>query len=432
MKFTFDFSKETGTIRPMHAVGQPPRRGIEDTYMHYLTDAHIPFSRLHDVGGDYGGNMFVDIPNIFRDFDANEYDPAAYDFGFTDLLLKQLAEAHCAPIFRLGVTIENYQHIRAYRIQPPKDFAKWARICEHIIRHYNEGWADGFHYGIRYWEIWNEPDGHWDDHINEMWHGTAQEYYELYEITAKHLKKRFGNTIKVGGYASCGFYGIYDPADKPNPRNQYFLTFFHGFLDHVRQTGAPLDFFSWHSYDSVENTLKMASYVEQQLALYGFDGVETQCNEWNNASAKEHRGTSYAAAQAAAMMIAMHDTKTDIMCYYDARIGTSCYGGLFHPMTYEPLCTYYAFKAYGELYALGRCAEVRGGSDELRALAASDGNGSKAVLIANTGSPETVETNLPGMKVYLLDQDRFLTETDLDSRSFRLEENQVALLKSAD
>ena len=139
-----------------------------------------------------------------------------------------------------------------------------------------------------------------------------------------------------------------------------------------------------------------------------------------------------AAAQAAAMMIAMHDTKTDIMCYYDARIGTSCYGGLFHPMTYEPLCTYYAFKAYGELYALGRCAEVRGGSDELRALAASDGNGSKAVLIANTGSPETVETNLPGMKVYLLDQDRFLTETDLDSRSFRLEENQVALLKSSD
>ena len=265
-----------------------------------------------------------------------------------------------------------------------------------------------------------------------MWHGTAQEYYELYEITAKHLKKRFGNTIKVGGYASCGFYGIYDPADKPNPRKQYFLTFFHGFLDHVRQTGAPLDFFSWHSYDSVENTLKMARYVEQQLALYGFDGVETQCNEWNNASAKEHRGTSYAAAQAAAMMIAMHDTKTDIMCYYDARIGTSCYGGLFHPMTYEPLCTYYAFKAYGELYALGRCAEVRGGSDELRALAASDGNGSKAVLIANTGSPETVETNLPGMKVYLLDQDRFLTETDLDSRSFRLEENQVALLKSSD
>ncbi|MBI4578450.1 MAG: hypothetical protein HY718_02035 [Planctomycetes bacterium] len=39
-----------------------------------------------------------------------------------------------------------------------KDFAKWAKICVNIIRHYNEGWADGFHYNIRYWEIWNEPN----------------------------------------------------------------------------------------------------------------------------------------------------------------------------------------------------------------------------------------------------------------------------------
>ena len=40
----------------------------------------------------------------------------------------------------------------------PKDFKKWAVICEHIIRHYTEGWADGFFYDMPYWEIWNEPD----------------------------------------------------------------------------------------------------------------------------------------------------------------------------------------------------------------------------------------------------------------------------------
>ena len=26
---------------------------------------------------------------------------------------------------------------------PPKDYAKWARICEHVVRHYNEGWGWG-------------------------------------------------------------------------------------------------------------------------------------------------------------------------------------------------------------------------------------------------------------------------------------------------
>lgn len=50
-------------------------------------------------------------------------------------------ETHCKPIYRLGVTIENYQAVKAYRIYPPTDFAKWARICEYIIKHYNDGWG---------------------------------------------------------------------------------------------------------------------------------------------------------------------------------------------------------------------------------------------------------------------------------------------------
>ena len=95
------------------------------------------------------------------------------------------------PYFRLGVTIENQCVIKAYRIHPPKDYAKWARVCEHIIRHYNEGWADGFHFDIRYWEIWNEPENRDVPHMNQMWTGTAGQYYELYDVTAKHLKKCF-------------------------------------------------------------------------------------------------------------------------------------------------------------------------------------------------------------------------------------------------
>ena len=37
-------------------------------------------------------------------------------------------KAKCPPIFRLGETIENYHFVKAYRIYPPKDNAKWARI----------------------------------------------------------------------------------------------------------------------------------------------------------------------------------------------------------------------------------------------------------------------------------------------------------------
>ena len=117
---------------------------------HYLTEANIPYSRLHDTYGVFGGNLFVDIPNIFRDFDADETDPASYDFVFTDALLDKMMKHGVEPYFRLGVTIENAHTLKSYRVFPPKDYHKWARICEHIIRHYNEGWANGFRYGVTY------------------------------------------------------------------------------------------------------------------------------------------------------------------------------------------------------------------------------------------------------------------------------------------
>ena len=151
-------------------------------FFHYVTEAGIPYSRLHDVGGVFGGGRFVDIPNVFRNFDADETDPKNYDFTFTDHLITALVEAGVEPYYRLGITIENQAYIKAYHTYPPKDPEKWARICEHIIRHYTEGWAEGFRYKITYWEIWNEPEV--QDKM--MWCGTDEEYYRLYDVSAKH------------------------------------------------------------------------------------------------------------------------------------------------------------------------------------------------------------------------------------------------------
>ena len=133
-----DFDRVTGPIRAVHGTGQGPLLGYDDFSMfRYLKEAGIPYARLHDVAGAFGKNLFVDIPNIFRDFDADENDPKNYDFAFTDLYLQKLIENGVEPYFRLGVTIENAAlRVHPERIAPPKDFAKWARICEHVIRHY--------------------------------------------------------------------------------------------------------------------------------------------------------------------------------------------------------------------------------------------------------------------------------------------------------
>ena len=444
MKLHFDFEKTKGRIKPMHAVGQPPfgvgGDGIQDDMFHYLTEANIPYSRLHDTGGYFGKDLFVDVPNLFRDFDADENDPASYDFVFTDALLSKMIESGIEPYFRLGVTIENAHMIKSYRIFPPKDPEKWARICEHIVRHYNEGWADGFHFGITYWEIWNEPDNEESIELNNMWKGTAQQYYDLYAATSKHLRACFGDSIKIGGYASTGLYIGYMEGSKKyqqpheithwEERAIYHTKFFLGFLERVRKDDLPFDFFSHHSYMDVRLTKRIQAYAERLLAEAGFPDIEIHLNEWNTDRTLETRGTSKASADVAAMMIAMQHTKMSVMCFYDARFGTSVYGGLFNPLTREPFCTYYSLKAFGRLYALGNEIEVKGDlSDDLFAIAATDGT-QRGVLLANIGEEKIIETDLDrGYTAYLIDEKHFMTKKRISVRNIRLKQFETLYLE---
>ena len=439
-----NFNQAIGRIKAMHAVGQPPLYGMGCQYFHYLTDAHIPYSRLHDMGGAYGRMIFVDIPNIFRDFDADENDPASYDFAFTDVLISNMIEHGFEPIYRLGATIENYCFIKRYHTFVPKDFGKWARICEHIVRHYTEGWADGFTHKITYWEIWNEPENNIvDPPRNPMWSGTAEEYYEMYAVAAKHLKACFGDKIKVGGYASCGFQAVLlDPrrygmdADPKTsepafgtPQYLRFISFFYEFLTYIKKENAPLDFFSWHSYLNTGLTVFLERFVEKTLAEYGYGDVEIHLNEWNNANQLHQRGTSFSSSRAADMMLRMHKTKAHMMCYYDARIGRSVYGGLFNPMTHEPVSTYYSLKAFGELYALGN--EVACECGKMASLAAVDESGEKrAVLLVNTAEDAAVAGIPADMKAYLVDADHFLTEAPVENGELTVARDQVVLFKN--
>ena len=442
----------------MHGVGQAPIIGLSDEMFHYLSEAGIPYSRLHDVGGDYGLNMFVDIPNLFRDFDADETDEASYDFAFTDWLVGKLIEYGCKPVFRLGVTIENYHFIKAYRVFPPKDFKKWAVICEHIIKHYNHGWANGFNYGIEYWEIWNEPENGRDDTENQMWHGTPEQFYEIYTVSAKHLKAVFGDEIKVGGYASCGFRHIFSNPEKfgidfeksddavyASGRSANFITFFENFFSYIKEHNAPIDFFSWHSYLTTERTLVAAEYLDRRLKEFGYSGLETHLNEWNNScedrsnpmeiqyAARKELGKGIAAAKAAAMMCAMQNTNVKMLCYYDARVGVCEYAGMFNPLTLTPFPLYYAFKAFNELYKLGNGLEcnISDKKSGIYAVAAQK-DGKKAVMIANVSGQEmSVSTNMSeDMRAYVIDDGRTLEKTELNCQNFIIPKDSVVLFKN--
>ena len=391
-----DFTASAGRIKPLHGVNNAPVRLNGEQAEFRL--AGIPYVRLHDTCGAFGGAHYVDIPNIFPDFDADENDPAAYDFAFTDAFLRPLVAAGCQIFYRLGCTIELNSHIRAYGVKPPKDFKKWARVCEHVVRHYNCGWANGFRWNIVYWEFWNEPEGRC------QWHGTREQFYELYGVVANHLKASFPD-IKIGAYGSCGFYGVDDPENKvgsfgPEGRNfvSRFVPYFEGFLSYCAnpKTKAPLDFFSWHFYYNNEvmplrRIQTHAKFVRDTLDRHGFTAAENVFDEWNARAwgyggMKELQGANFCAT----MFCLLQDSSVDLSMYYDA-LPSRAYCGLFYYPDERTTPCFEAFRAWNELYRLGGSAKVRAADDRISLAAATDGR-AKAFLLVNGFAAERVFT----------------------------------------
>ncbi|HBF14957.1 MAG TPA: hypothetical protein DDW30_04610, partial [Clostridiales bacterium] len=200
---------------------------------------------------------------IFPRFEADVNDPTSYDFACTDEYIAVTLEAGTETFFRLGQKIEH--EICKHHTVPPADFHKWAEICEHIIRHYNEGWADGYHYNIQYWEIWNEADLDPESRPDKRtWGGTAEQFFDLYEMTAKHLKACFPH-LMIGGPALA-----HDEA------------WAECFLIRAEQNRIPLDFFSWHIYCTTpEKMIAKNARIQEMLNRHGFENVENILNEWN-------------------------------------------------------------------------------------------------------------------------------------------------------
>jgi len=368
-----DFSTITGSIKPMHSVNNGPASIRGNGNDGYFRDAAIPFARNHDANfaPSYGAPHTVDIIAIFPDFDADENDPASYDFHLTDEYNERIMAAGTKVFYRLGNKIEHES--KRYGAIPPKDPHKWARICEHIIRHMNEGWADGHHYGIEYWEIWNEPDLH-----PQCWDGPEDKFFELFEIAARHLKACFPN-LKIGGPAVTGV------------GNKRFVIPFFDYITRDKSNPVPLDFFSFHCYARTPLDIRWnAVEARRILDEYGYTDTETILNEWNYVKAWQPadvmlysyrvipslKGSSFVAGS----MLACQHSPLDHLMYYDARINTG-WNGLFDALSQTPLKPYYAIRGFGTLYKLKNEVSCDSDCGDVYAAAAVSDDGQEAALL---------------------------------------------------
>ena len=392
LRLQVDCSKPVGRIRPLHGGNCGPLQtgGLIDLSA-YHKELRIPLTRLHDC--HWPNPDVVDVHVVFPDFGKDPLDPRSYDFARTDDYVAAVINSGSRIVYRLGESIEHAP--RKVHVHPPRDVEKWAGVCVGIIRHYNEGWADGFRHDIQYWEVWNEPENR-----PAMWTGSDEEYLRLYEATAKAIKSQFPR-LKVGG-PSLGYTGrVANGRLEPSP-------FLLKFLSHCRDRKLPLDFFSWHLYtDDPRECLTRARGIREVLDEHGFRDAESHLNEWNylpdnDWSPMSPKGQGkvrerfYAriteaegAAFAAAVLMHLQDAPVDAANYFTADnqpLGLFSLHGVPHK-------TFHAFKAFHTLLDTPVRLPITGPAAGLAACAGTDEKRSAVqVLVANpTAEPVRCE-----------------------------------------
>ena len=341
---TADFANRVGTIRPsLHSAGylaafSNPSKEYADAL---LKDLNFAYSRTHDWALEAEGQRIVDTHFIFPVESADADDPNSYYFKATDEAIRLTREnAGCDIFFRLGNSIDKSD--KHYNARPPKDVRKWAKVCANIIRHYNEGWNDGFHLGIRYWEIWNEPE------LNSQacWTGTMTEFFEFFGTVVSELRKAFPRDqypdLRFGGPAFSAYSEGYS----------------WSCIQNSEKKGALPDFISWHYYgtDVSAVTGKSASlhnFLRTKGTKYADIGTvidEWHFCDWNSTTGDYDRTGVNSAAYTVACHCGFQNTadsnKFEVACFYGHR-QTGSWG--YTNSSGEPHHVYHALKMVGEV-----------------------------------------------------------------------------------
>lgn len=279
----------------------------------------VDILRTHDAGlpgfgvpgtGDIDG---VGPGRIFPDWQGDPDEPASYNFAPTDALLANVRALGAEVYFRVGRSATgnlgpggdgsgifdgNYV---------PDDFDKYADVVRHVVMHYNKGWANGFEYGIRYFEIWNEPD------FLPFWAGTGEQYHELYGKLALAVKS-VDQSLLVGGPANAMFN------DRKGTRAS--------FLQYLSDNQLPLDFYSFHRYTNSSNDpldyARIAQSYREELDRFGFTSTRIINSEYGTSLLPDDPligGDAGRAAFAAQALIFMQDAPVDRALSYMILIG---------------------------------------------------------------------------------------------------------------
>ena len=378
---TVDFAQPDGTIRRLYGVNLGPE--IAHQGIHNLNALYRKLGassmRPHDAVLSNPGSRIVDTIFVFPLEHLDPHDPANYYFDQTDYYLQNTLEQGPEIYYRLGVSIDHAK--KKFTARAPRDFQHYAEVCAGIVRHYNCGWGNGFHWNIKYWEFWNEPES------LQMWDKSMEEFFDLFILVGKRLKAEFPD-IKFGGPGAMSLS----------------MPLFLRLAERCKASGFVPDFISWHQYSSNMEGLRFQPIAARAFVdSLGWDRTEIHLTEWHyitkgpgsNEGIAEMRGVD-SAAFTAAVIAGWQDTPMDLSHFYTA--GKESYGCFDRFSRTTPL--YYGMCAVGELQnKYNKRIKCSQGPGESYCIAGQNDSGESLILYSVLKTPEqtlTIElANLP-------------------------------------
>ena len=206
-----------------------------------------------------------------------------HDWIITDRIFDALRRNGVQPLVEVGFMPEALStHPQPYRHDfprgdiftgwsyPPRDYDRWRKLIIMWVSHLHERYGEGVKNWL--WEVWNEPD-------ISYWHGTPDEYNQLYDVTAAAIRYVLPSA-RIGG------------PETTSPTGARAAAFLNQFLEHcVRgrnaatgRVGAPLDFISFHAKGHpkfVDGHVRM-SLAAQLLAVDRGMEIVASFPEWRN------------------------------------------------------------------------------------------------------------------------------------------------------
>ncbi|MDE1987387.1 MAG: beta-xylosidase [Alphaproteobacteria bacterium] len=241
------------------------------------------YLRAHNLltSGDGTGSLKWGSTNVYTE---DAHGNPVYDWKIVDRIFDAYRDAGVRPIVELGFMPEAlttgpapYRHdfphgsIFTGWSYPPKDYAKWGELIHQLAKHLRARYGDAY-VKTWLWEVWNEPD-------IPYWHGTAEEFFRLYDVSAEAV-------LRAIPYAQIGGPDTTGPA---SPKAEEFLTQFlehcaHGKNYATGTTGAPLDFITFHPKGKaqwLDGHVRMGMAEQLQAADTGFK-IVASFPEWRH------------------------------------------------------------------------------------------------------------------------------------------------------